>query len=169
LKILIEARPGAGKTTAARRIVDGLRASGAAVAGITTEEIRKSGRRVGFAIEGISTEERGVLAHVDASGPPTVGKYGVDVDALERVALPELSAVRGTVLIDELGKMELASEAFRNAVEELFEKDIHIVATVHAFKHSFTDKLKARDDVEVISLTKGNRDALPDEIARRLA
>jgi nucleoside-triphosphatase len=168
LKILIEARPGAGKTTAARLIVDVLRSSGGAVSGITTEEIRAGGARRGFAIEGISTGERAVLAHVDRPGPPAVGRYGVDVDALERIALPELSTDAGVIVIDELGKMELASDSFCDAVAALFEKDVSVVATVHAFKHPFTDELKGRADIELIRLSKANRDALPDEIAGRL-
>jgi hypothetical protein len=51
-RFLIEARPGAGKTTAARRLVQLLRESGVQVSGITTPEIREGRQRLGFAIEG---------------------------------------------------------------------------------------------------------------------
>jgi nucleoside-triphosphatase len=72
------------------------------------------------------------------------------------------------VVIDELGKMELASEALVNAVSQLFDGDADVVATVHARKHAFTDELKGRDDTELIRLTRENRDGLPEEIAERL-
>ena len=37
--------------------------------------------------------------------------------------------------------MELASPAFRDVVADLVERDTPVVATVHAFRHPFTDAL----------------------------
>lgn len=134
-----------------------------------TREIREAGRRVGFGIETPAGQE-GVLAHVELRGPPRVGKYGVDLDAFERIALPVLAAIPegGVVVIDELGKMELASERFREAVAELFERPTPAVATVHAHRHPFTDELKRRDDTDVERVTRENRDELPERIAASL-
>jgi nucleoside-triphosphatase len=167
LRFLIEARPGAGKTTAALRLVHLLRERGIQVSGITTQEIREGGKRLGFAIEAVSSKENGVLAHIDFPGPPRVGRYGVDVAALEDVSIPELERDSDAVVIDELGSMELASAAFVDAVAAVFDGDVPVVATVHAKNQAFTDGLKRRDDVELIRLTKGNRDVIPEQIARR--
>ena len=169
MKFLIEARPGAGKTTAARRLVHLLRERGVRVSGITTQEIRESGGRLGFAIEAISSGEKGVLAHIDFPGPPRVGKYGVDLAALEDISLPELKRGSDVVVIDELGRMELASAAFVDAVADLFDSAVPVAATVQAKTQPFTDTLKSRDDIELIRLTTANRDTIPEEIARRLA
>jgi nucleoside-triphosphatase len=167
-RLLVEARPGAGKTTAFRRLAELLRESGTPVTGFTTEELRERGRRVGFSVESLDGE-RETLAHVDLPGPPRVGRYGVDLEAFERVALPALRVPRGGVaLIDELGKMELASENFRVAVEELFDVSVPLAATLQVARHPFTDALRRRPGVEVIRLTAGNRDALPAELAERL-
>jgi nucleoside-triphosphatase len=97
-----------------------------------------------------------------------VGKYGVDVDAFERVALPAVKGIRKgqLVVIDEIGKMELTSDAFCEAVERLVERDVQLVATVHAFRHPFTDALKRR--LEVIPVTAQNRDTLPERLAERI-
>jgi nucleoside-triphosphatase len=166
LHLLVEARPGAGKTTALRRLAELLQEAGTRVAGFTTEEIRERGRRVGFAVEAFSGE-RGTLAHVSFAGPPRVGKYGVDLAEFERIALPALRAPSvGVVLIDELGKMELASERFRNVVEDLMDGSVVVAATVQAGRHPFTDRLKER--FEVVRLTPANRDQLPAELAERL-
>ena len=168
-RLLIEARPGAGKTTVLGRLAERLRDEGVALSGFLTREMRGDGRRrVGFEIETFEGE-RGLLAHVDIEGPPRVGRYGVDLDEFERLALPALEAPGDSVvLIDELGKMELASERFREAVHALFESPVPIAATVHTARHPFTDALKRRRGVSTIRLSAGNRDRLPSEVAERL-
>jgi nucleoside-triphosphatase len=165
--ILIEARPGAGKTTALRRLAELLRERGDTLAGFLSEEIREGAKRTGFSIETFSGE-RGTLAHVKYPGPPRVGKYGVALEEFERLALPALRDRADAVLIDELGKMELASVAFKDAVASLLDEDTPVVATVHAFRHPFTDRLKGRGDAEVVRLTRENRDELPRRLAERL-
>jgi nucleoside-triphosphatase len=169
-RVLIEARPGAGKTTAAGRLAELLREAGVPLSGFLTRELRERGRRVGFEIETLDGE-RGLLAHVDLKGPPRVGRYGVDVEAFERLALPALDPPgdESVVLIDELGKMELASERFAGAVRALFERPVPIVATVHTARHPFTDALKRRPDVSTIRLTARNRNRLPREVADDLS
>ena len=139
------------------------------VSGFVTREIREGGRRTGFRIETAAGEE-GTLARVGHRGGPRVGRYGVDLEAFERIALPALEGVSaGCVLvIDELGKMELASKRFREAVGALFDSETPIVATVHAHRHPFTDELKRRDDVEVRRVAPANRDALPEQILATL-
>jgi nucleoside-triphosphatase len=170
VKILLEGRPGSGKTTVVARLADRLRNAGVTVGGFVTHEVREQGRRVGFEIETLDGR-RATLAHTSFRGPPRVGKYGVDVEAFEHFALPALAGLRpgAVVLIDELGKMELASIAFRDAVADLVERDTPVVAAVHAFRHPFTDALKARPDAEVIHLTRKNRDELPRLLAEKFA
>jgi nucleoside-triphosphatase len=104
-------------------------------------------------------------------GPPRVGKYGVDLEAFERVALPALAEPppRGVVLIDELGKMELASKRFREAVSRLFGARVDLVATVHVFRDPFTDRLKERTDIERVGVAHGTRDKLPQQLADKLS
>ena len=167
MRVLLEGRPGAGKSTVARRLADRLRREGVAVSGFITEEIRERGRRVGFSIERLDGD-RGVLAHVDLPGPPRVGRYGVDLATFERLAIPALEEARDIAIVDELGKMELASEAFRAAVAALFGRRASVVATVQSASHPFTDALKRRRDVEVLRVTSANRDELPGELAERL-
>jgi nucleoside-triphosphatase len=164
-RLLIEARPGAGKTTAIGRLAELLRDAGVPPSGFLTTELRDGRRRVGFEIETFAGE-RGLLAHVDIPGLPRVSRYGVDLEEFERLALPALDApaAGGVVLIDELGKMELASERFREAVLALFDGNAPIVATVHTFRHPFTDALKGRADVTTVRLTAANRNGLPEEL-----
>jgi nucleoside-triphosphatase len=168
VKLLIEGRAGSGKTTAVLALADLLRRADVPLKGFVTEEMREARRRVGFALKTFAGNDA-VLAHVDLAGPPRVGRYGVDLEAFERVALPVLEPPdTGVVIVDELGKMELASSGFREAVLGLFDVSVSLVATVHAHSHPFTDELKRRRSVEVVRLTRGNRDELPARLAERL-
>jgi nucleoside-triphosphatase len=94
----------------------------------------------------------------------------VDLAALERVALPALRepGAGGVVVVDELGRMELASAAFRAAVMELLRRDVAVVATVQRARHRFTDGLRRRPDIRVIRVTEATRDALPQQLMEYL-
>jgi nucleoside-triphosphatase len=168
--ILLEGRPGSGKSTVARRLADLLREKGVRIGGFVTMELREQGRRVGFSVETFDGK-RATLAHVSLPGPPRVSRYGVDLDAFERIALPTLEAAErmDVMVLDELGKMELASERFRDAVSTLLDGTVLLVATIHVFRHPFTDALKRRNDVERLRVTPKTRDALPAELAGRLS
>ncbi len=146
-----------------------LRAGGVPARGFFTEELRERGERVGFAIETLDGRQA-ALAHVRFPGPPRVGRYGVDLAAFERLALPALRVIRDddVLILDELGKMELACAPFRALVAELFERPLRIVATVHVSRDPLTDGLKRRSDVAVLRVTAGERDRLPELVLARL-
>ena len=167
--ILLEGRPGSGKSTVARRLADLLREEGVRVGGFVTMEMRESGRRVGFSIETFDGK-RATLAHVSLPGPPRVSRYGVDLEEFERIALPTLDAAErvDVMVLDELGKMELASGRFRDGVLTLVDDMVPLVATIHASHHPFTDALKRRAHVERVRVTPKTRDALPAELAHRV-
>jgi nucleoside-triphosphatase len=169
-RILLEGRPGVGKTTVAERLVALLRDAEVPVSGFLTSEMREGRRRVGFSLRTLDGE-RAVLAHVDLPGPPRVGRYGVDVASFEELAIPALAGSRtdSVTVIDELGKMELASPGFCDAVSALLERQVAVVATVLVGRHPFTDALKRRPDTETLQVTVRNRDQLPAEVAARLS
>ena len=169
-RILLEGRPGSGKTTVVRRLVELLERDRVPVFGILTDDVRKSGRRVGFAVERLDGP-REMLAHVSFAGPPRVGRYGVDLGALERVALPALAEGGGgsTAIVDELGKMELASDAFRAAVLDLLGRPVSIVATAQLAEHPFVRELKGQYAFAVERVMATTRDELPARLAARLS
>jgi nucleoside-triphosphatase len=168
-RLLLEGRPGIGKTTVARRLLKLLQEAGVPVAGFTTGELRTGGDREGFMVEAVSGAQE-VMAHVDLPGPPRVGRYGVDLAAFERVALPALRTPRtgGVVVVDELGRMEVASAPFCTAVTELLGRDVAVVATVHLARHRYTDALRRRPDIRLVRVTEATRDGLPEQLMDRL-
>ncbi|HKD18191.1 MAG TPA: nucleoside-triphosphatase, partial [Thermoanaerobaculia bacterium] len=150
--LLLTGPPGIGKTTALLRAAALL--SDLKIRGFTTGEIREAGeRRVGFRLETFDGDSA-VLAHVNVRSPHKVGKYGVDLAPLERVAADQLSGRRGgVVLLDEIGKMETLSKTFVEAVESLLESRAVLVATVGLRGGGFIATVKRRPDVLLWTLS----------------
>ena len=129
--IFITGKPRSGKSTLVREIVS---ECGVVVAGLMTPEIRRDGERVGFALEDIMTGEKGLLAHVGIKDGPRVGKYGVCTEDLEKfteLSLKDLQEDVELVLIDEIGKMEMFSEGFKDAVDALLSSKTPVLAVLH--------------------------------------
>lgn len=167
---LLTGPPGIGKTTALRRAVDLIRGQGCAVGGMLTQEVRGAGgERVGFEILDLSSGSRGWLARTCQGQGPRIGRYVVDIGALERIgAAGILGAVAGSdvIAIDEIGPMELLSEGFRAALLRAVESAKPVVATVH-FRSSdpLVLSIKARADSSLLVLSAENRGSIPGVIS----
>jgi nucleoside-triphosphatase len=168
VNLLLTGRPGVGKTTLVERVVGELKGE-MRLAGFTTGELRDAaGRRVGFRITTLDGRE-GELARVVSRSPVRVGRYGVNVEAFERLVLPELARRDVDLLVvDEIGKMECASGRFRRAVEDALDSPLNVLATMAATPFPFFQALRERPDVELFVLTERNREALAATLAARL-
>src|SRR5207253_8792672 len=91
----------------------------------TTTEVRDSaGQRVGFDIVTVEGK-RQELARVGFRSRARVGRYGVNLEAFERLALPELARRDvDLIVVDEIGKMECSSGRFRRAVEDVLDSPV---------------------------------------------
>lgn len=166
--LLILGRPGVGKTTLMQRLTQALQ--GGPIDGFVTEEFREQGQRVGFWLSSLDGRQV-LLAHRQLEGGIRVGPYRVNVSVLDEVATAIIrrAIARAFVLfIDELGKMELASTPFREAVQTAFDRGPSVVATAGVMADPFLDALKRRRDVELIPLSLANRAAVEEELTERL-
>jgi nucleoside-triphosphatase len=166
--LFVTGRPGVGKTTLVRAVVADL---DVAAGGFTTAEIREAGRRVGFTVNDLDGTS-GTLAHVALKSPHRVGRYGVNRDDLERIGVRAIErAVERSrlVVMDEIGRMELCSEAFQDAVMRALDAPVPVFGTIQDRSNRFLDAVRARPDVEVVRLTPSSRDAVRTTVRQKLA
>ncbi len=160
--ILLTGLPGSGKTTVVQRTLEAL--ADLRSGGFTTREIRDAaGIRMGFELR-TTSGETAVLAHVAIQSPFRVGKYGVNLHALEQTgvaSIREALRVADFVVIDEIGKMELFSSAFRDAVQAAIASPKPVLATIMLKPHPVADEIKRTPGAELRIVTPQSRDAVP--------
>ncbi len=164
-RIFLTGRPGVGKSTVILRTIDLLKEHGYSVGGFITPEVRIQGKRVGFVVKDLVTGNELQFAGMEEIGR-RLGKYKVDVEKFDRIALPALRyAIENCdiIAIDEIGRMELFSKAFERELNRILKLEKPLIATLHR-------KLKKRFEREgmVIEVTLANRSELPKRLLQLL-
>jgi nucleoside-triphosphatase len=166
-RILVTGPPGVGKTTLVRRVVERLR--DLRLTGFYTEEVRGRAGRTGFRI--VTLDGRTAqLATAGGEGGPRVGRYAVHLAALDACA-DALEPGPGVdlVVVDEIGKMECLSPAFVGAARHALREDVAVLGTVARSGAGFIAEARRLPGVELVALSRENRDRLAAELAARLA
>ncbi|WP_457644180.1 NTPase [Persephonella sp.] len=167
MKILIAGRPGIGKTTVLKKVIQKIPNN---VCGFYTEDYRDSkGNRKGFRI--FTTEGKTeILADKELVSKYRVGSYGVNLEVFERSVIPLLERCledkNRIIVIDEIGKMELFSDKFVEVVKNIFEDENRTVIATIPVKdvHPVLRWIKDLPDSVVININLRNRDLIPDRI-----
>ena len=170
--LLITGKPGVGKTTLIKKIIQEIRniTPNYNITGFYTNEIRQDGLRIGFDIHTIDGRQ-GILARSNESQFKSrirVGKYFVNITDLEDLVVPLLYNSTDLLIIDELGKMELFSLKFQKAVNFAFNNQPRVIATLPYYKHTFLDSIRKRQDVIIFELTRSNRKQIFGDIIQKL-
>jgi len=160
---LLTGRPGTGKTSLIKQVVAELKGK---AGGFYTEEIRDRGTRLGFKLITLDGQEA-ILAHVNFPSRYRVSKYGVDVDSLDRVgvsALRQAARQCNLVVVDEIGKMELFSANFREAVLEIIGSGKRVLGTIMLVSNSWADAIKRQPQVNLVEVTRTNYYRILDDL-----
>jgi nucleoside-triphosphatase len=164
---LLTGKPGVGKTTLVRFILRSLKVP---AGGFLTEEIQEEGRRVGFVLRDLEGRE-GILAHASFSSPYRVGRYGVQVQTMEKIGIPALNKAisdKDLVVIDEIGRMELFSPAFQRAILEALDSSKPVLGVLQDRVFPLAQRIGGREDTRIIHVTLKNRDHLLGSILKEM-
>ena len=167
MNYLLTGHPGVGKTTIIKKLIE---KSKLPAGGFYTEEMREDNVRTGFAVVTLSGF-KGVLAHRNFKSRHKVGKYGVGVHTLNRIGVTEIELClveKKVIVIDEIGKMELLSPRFQEAVWKALDAENPVLGTITLARHPFAQKVKERDDVKIYEVTKENQDEILKALTKEL-
>ena len=160
---LLTGRPGTGKTSLIKQAIAELEVR---AGGFYTEEIRSQGTRLGFRLVTLDGHQA-ILAHTDLGKRYRVGKYGVDIESLEQVgvaALYHAAQHRDLVVVDEIGKMELFSVGFREAVSQIIDSGKRVLGTIMLHPHPWADAIKRQSQVKLVTVTRANYSQVLDDL-----
>jgi nucleoside-triphosphatase len=170
---LLTGPPRTGKTTILQKVVEKLSGRDFRIGGMISKEINNKGTRLGFEIYDVSTGQRGILAHVHQPVGPKLGKYRVNLHDLKSIGargIRDATLKADVVVVDEVGPMELFSEEFKDAMQEVLESQKPLIATIHyRMKAPMIQKLKSREDAHLIEISLENRDRLSTLIVEEVS
>jgi len=170
--IFLTGRPGVGKTSVLLQAIELLKAKGFRTGGMISRESRDQGVRIGFEIVDLETGKKGWLAHISQPTGPRVGKYRVnlgDLNTLGAGSILRAAKEADIVIIDEIGPMELFSEALKEAVAEAISSGKPVLGTIHYWaRDPLIVAVKKRKDAKIIEVTRNNRDKLSKLVAQEI-
>lgn len=170
LKIGITGLPGAGKTHALLRVIEMLETEGFTIGGMINEPTLDGRRRVGFTVKDWKTKETTTFAHADIESKVTIGKLGVDLQKMEQVGVQAImNACENCdiIVVDEVGRVEVESQAFVDAVKFAMDVEKPMILTLHKkSRNPLLQDIRRRDDVRILEVTPTNRNLLPYKIMR---
>jgi len=167
--VIVTGRPGVGKTTLVRRVVNKLHEDGYNIVGFFCPEVRRGGRRIGFKIVSLDGKLEAWLAKTENCDGPRVGRYNTcrEAEDVARSVLERLDKA-SLVVVDEIGPMELKLMGVREAILRILRSKKPGLFVVH-------ERLSDREILSLLRrhgnwyrVTVENRDALVDEVYSRV-
>jgi nucleoside-triphosphatase len=154
--ILLTGPPRSGKSTLIEKVIKRVKRP---ATGFFTRELREKGKRVGFRIETLDGKT-GLLAHQNIKSNYRVGKYGVNIENLDQIAVPSMlpSTIDQLVVVDEIGKMECFSRLFKETLLRVLSTENQVIGSIAIKGDRFIQTIKNRDDVILVSISENTRD-----------
>jgi nucleoside-triphosphatase THEP1 len=166
MNIFVTGPPRSGKSTLIEKVVKKIKKP---ATGFLTRELREKDKRVGFLIETLDGKT-GLLAHQNIKSNCRVGKYKVNLEDLEQIAVPSMlpSSSDQIVVVDEIGKMECFSRLFRETLIRVLSSENQVIGSIAIKGDRFIQSIKNRDDVILVFITQTSRDLAFDLFLREM-
>ncbi|MCQ2070548.1 MAG: nucleotide kinase [archaeon] len=147
------------------------------IGGMMDEKISDGRRSIGMKVKDLMIEDESyegvVFAKTGFESKIMVGNLGVDIPTFESVAI---DAIRNAceqcdlIVIDEVGKAEVESQAFVDAVKDALDVDKPMIITLHKkSRNPLLQDIRRRDDVRILEITPTNRNLLPHKIIKLMS
>ena len=173
VKIGITGLPESGKTFTLLKVIEMLADENTVIGGMITRPIVKKDQKLGFEILNWMTKQKATLAKLNPEASTPEEQYLVDIEVLETLgvdAINQASEEADIIIIDEVGRLEVESEIFVNAVKDALETDKPLILTLHKkSRNPLLQEIRRRDDVRILEVTPINRNLLPYKIMRLMS
>lgn len=126
--------------------------------------------RKGLMIRTLDGQDR-MLASKTVKSNFKLGKYKVDINALENVGIPALRLAmmsKELIVIDEIGTLEAMSVRYKETLLEVLNSTKPVLATMPKISNAFLNTLKKLPDTQVLPLTKSNLASVKQQVRKWL-
>ena len=168
---LLTGQPQTGKTTVINKTIESINSqfkegSTLNVCGFLTDErINKTnGQRIGFNLRTIPDNRSIAFASKNTRTKFKTGSYYVDPTVLDTFGVTAISNTNTFVyIIDEIGRMEMHSEKFKERIKDMLtDKNIIVIGTVAAPRYGhvvpLAEQIKKNHRVNVYHIKKSTRE-----------
>ena len=158
--LFLTGRKHVGKSTVLRALLDG-----------------RDARIGGFRTQRVITEAGADIYMLSPTGEPQYREENIlfrrrggqsicESTAFDRLGDFLLASLPGAdlILMDELGPNEAEAYGFQQAVEQALDGDTPVYGILQMADSPFLDRIAARADVRVVTVTEENRDSLPRQL-----
>lgn len=147
-----------GKSTIINRALEELRLN---PSGFRTCRYFLEGQLSGFIMEDLTGTVPADKKPLYIAMPGSQGTWEAKVDTFEtfgvRILQASLASPKDLILMDELGHLEAGALRFQEQVFQCLSAPVPVLGVIKSRSTSFLDKLRRRDDVTIITVTKENR------------
>ncbi|MCQ1528860.1 nucleoside-triphosphatase [Lutispora saccharofermentans] len=156
-----------GKTTALNAYLSSFRGT---VGGFSTFRMTHDDKVIGFSMKPLNargTVMPAYIARQDEKGnwipmPDTFNDMGVHI--LKKALEDKVDLI----IMDELGFFEEHAYPFQKAVFECLDSHIPVLGVIKTVSSGFLNDLRKRKDIQILEMTKENRDEIPNKILKLL-